>query len=279
MVTRERTSGANDDAELPAFLPGGRAPRGRAGIVQIEKDQYFATHEKTGVRRYRGCCALPRHGHPRCREFRTSTPTTSPPSRSSRRRPTETSTGAYVVNGDEVISNQGELRSFYEQLLGADPVTNGLIVNTVNSIDDKWSDAQASALTYCVSTAFGARHADVVSAMESGAALWEAASSKIDFIYDSSADANCTTRNNAVLFSVEPVQTTQYIARAFFPSTAPRLQNVLIDDSIWTPGSSWTPTNVLGHELGHVLGFRPRAHPPRGRHLLRGQQLASADAV
>src|SRR5215216_6629651 len=32
--------------------------------------------------------------------------------------------GAYVVNGDEVISNQGELRSFYEQLLGADPLTN-----------------------------------------------------------------------------------------------------------------------------------------------------------
>ncbi len=164
--------------------------------------------------------------------------------------------GAYVVNGDEVISNQGELRSFYEQLLGADPLTNGLIVNTVNSIDDKWSDAQVANLSYCVSNAFGERHADVVTAMESGAALWEAASSKIDFIYDASADANCTTRNNAVLFSVEPVQTTQYIARAFFPSTAPRLQNVLIDDSIWTPGSSWTPTNVLGHELGHVLGFR-----------------------
>ncbi|PQZ53862.1 MULTISPECIES: M57 family metalloprotease [unclassified Microbacterium] len=163
--------------------------------------------------------------------------------------------GAYVVNGDEVISDRGELRSFYEQLLGADPVTNGLIVQTVNGLDDMWSDEQVANLTYCVSTAFGERHAEVVSAMESGAALWEAASSKIDFIYDSSADAKCTTRNATVLFSVEPVQTTQYTARAFFPSDPPKLQNVLIDDSIWSSGAI-TPTNVIGHELGHVLGFR-----------------------
>ncbi len=49
--------------------------------------------------------------------------------------------------------------------------------------------------------------------------------------------------------------TTQYIARAFFPSTPKRSRNVLIDDSIWTSGS-WTPTNIIGHELGHTLGFR-----------------------
>ncbi|KAB1862592.1 matrixin family metalloprotease [Microbacterium algeriense] len=164
--------------------------------------------------------------------------------------------GAYVVNGDEIIANKGQLRDFYEQLLGPVTLNDGLIVNTVNNVDDRWSDAQVSNLTYCVSTAFGARHADVVNAMESGAALWESASSKIDFVYVGSADGNCTTRNRSVLFSVEPVQTTQYIARAFFPSSPERQQNVLIDDSIWTPGSSWTPTNVLGHELGHVLGFR-----------------------
>ena len=68
-------------------------------------------------------------------------------------------------------------------------------------------------------------------------------------------DANCNTRNRSVLFSVEPVQTTQYIARAFFPSTPKRSRNVLVDDSIWTSGS-WTPSNILGHELGHTLGFR-----------------------
>lgn len=163
--------------------------------------------------------------------------------------------GSYIVNGDEVISNRGDLRAFYDVLVGPSTPTDGLIVNTVSGADDKWSTSQVGNLTYCVSTKFGSRHADVVSAMASGAGLWEAASSKVNFVYVSSADGNCTTRNNAVLFSVEPVETSQYIARAFFPSTSSRQQNVLIDDSIWSSGS-WTPTNILGHELGHVLGFR-----------------------
>ena len=163
--------------------------------------------------------------------------------------------GAYVVNGDEVIANRAELRGFYEELVGPETPIDGLIVNTVNGSDDKWSPAEATNLTYCVSTEFGARHADVVSAMEGGAALWEQASSQVDFTHVPSADANCTTSNNSVLFSVEPVQTSQYIARAFFPSTPASQQNVLIDDSIWSAGA-WTPANVLGHELGHVLGFR-----------------------
>ncbi|MDQ0614262.1 hypothetical protein QF046_001903 [Microbacterium sp. W4I4] len=163
--------------------------------------------------------------------------------------------GGYVVNGDELISGQGELHTFYDQLLGSDSLNEGLIVNTVGGVDDRWSDAQVGNLTYCVSTKFGTRHDDIVAAMTSGAALWESASSKIDFVYVSSADGSCTTRNKSVLFSVEPVNTSQYIARAFFPSTPDRQMNVLVDDSIWSSGS-WTPTNILGHELGHTLGFR-----------------------
>lgn len=162
---------------------------------------------------------------------------------------------SYVVNGDEVISNRGELRKFYDRLVAPETRNDGLILNTVNGIDDKWSATQVRNLTYCVSTRFGARHADVVSAMASGAALWEAASSKVKFTYVSSANGNCTTSNRSVVFSVEPSQSTQYIARAFFPSTPQRQRNVLITDSIWSSGS-WTPTNIIGHELGHVLGFR-----------------------
>lgn len=163
--------------------------------------------------------------------------------------------GSYVVNGDEVITGKSNLRAFYDQLISPETMNDGLIVNTVNGATDKWSASKVSNLTYCVSTKFGMRHADVVNAMQSGAALWESASSKINFVYVSSADSKCTTRNNSIVFSVEPVATTQYIARAFFPSTADRQQNVLIDDSIWSSGS-WTPTNIIGHELGHVLGFR-----------------------
>ena len=161
----------------------------------------------------------------------------------------------FIVNGDEPISNTGDLRSYYDRMVGTDTPTNGLVVNTVGGADDKWSTAQVGNLTYCVSTKFGSRYSDVVNAMNGGAGLWEAASSRINFVYVPSQDASCTVRNNNVLFSVEPVQTSQYIARAFFPSSPKRSRNVLVDDSIWTSGS-WTPSNILGHELGHTLGFR-----------------------
>jgi len=166
--------------------------------------------------------------------------------------------GQYIVNGDEPISTDGGLKKFYTSMVGkksAKTVDNGLVVNTVNGADDKWSASTAANLTYCVSTKFGARHADVVNAMAGGAGLWEAATTKVNFVYVPAQNGSCNTRNNNVLFSVEPVNTTQYIARAFFPSTSKRSRNVLIDDSIWTSGS-WEPIDILAHELGHTLGFR-----------------------
>ncbi len=161
----------------------------------------------------------------------------------------------YIVNGDEPVADTAQLREFYDSMVAPETLEEGLVVNTVGGVDDKWSTSQVGNLTYCVSTKFGSRYTDMVNAMASGAGLWEGASSAIDFVHVPSQDANCNTRNKTVLFSVEPVQTSQYIARAFFPSTPKRSRNVLVDDSIWTSGS-WTPTNILGHELGHTLGFR-----------------------
>ena len=57
-------------------------------------------------------------------------------------------------------------------------------------------------------------------AIKNREALWESATSGVNFTHVSSGDSNCRTSNNAVLFSVEPTSTTQYIARAFFPSSS-----------------------------------------------------------
>jgi hypothetical protein len=172
--------------------------------------------------------------------------------------------GQYIVNGDEPIANAKELRQYYDRMIGAyensgdggkGDGSTSLVVNQDGGGDDVWSGSQVGNLTYCVSTAFGSDYGVVVDAMQQGAALWEGASSAVDFVYVPSADSNCTTSNNSVLFSVEPTSTTQYIARAFFPSSGDFERNVLVNSySLQTSG--WPPSNILGHELGHALGFR-----------------------
>ncbi|WP_310526537.1 M57 family metalloprotease, partial [Nocardioides sp.] len=164
----------------------------------------------------------------------------------------------YIVNGDEPVATTGDLKSFYDGLVASSTSSteNGLVVNTVGGADDRWSASQALNLTYCVSTKFGNQYTNVVTAMASGAGQWEAASSKVNFTHLSANDANCTTRNNAVLFSVEPTNTTSYIARAFFPSSSDRSRNVLINAASLMNSGSWTPSNIVAHELGHTLGFR-----------------------
>ncbi|MEO5663888.1 MAG: M57 family metalloprotease [Nocardioides sp.] len=164
----------------------------------------------------------------------------------------------YIVNGDEPVANSGDLKSFYDSMVGSakGTTTEGLVVNTVGGVDDRWSASQALNLTYCVSTKFGSQYTNVVNAMAAGAGQWEAASTKVNFTHLSANDGNCTTRNNAVLFSVEPTNTTSYIARAFFPSTADRSRNVLVNATSLMNSGSWTPSNIVAHELGHSLGFR-----------------------
>lgn len=165
--------------------------------------------------------------------------------------------GVYIVNGDEPVGNVAKLRAYYESMMDAADKNGGsneLVVNTVGGTDDVWSGSQVGNLTYCVSDDFGSLKSTIVAAMEGGAALWEGASSAVDFVYDSSQDANCTTSNDAVLFPVEPIETSEYIARAFFPSSPDSEMNVLVDDSITSSG--WPPENIMGHELGHTLGFR-----------------------
>lgn len=162
----------------------------------------------------------------------------------------------FIVNGDEPISKSKDLRTYFEKITAPAGGHSDLVVNTVGGVDDKWTASAARNLTYCVSTKFGTQQQAVINAFAAGAATWETASSGVNFTYLPAQNSTCTTRNTNVVFSVEPTTTTQYIARAFFPSSAKNYRNVLVNANALQNSGSWTPANIVAHELGHVLGFR-----------------------
>jgi serralysin len=178
----------------------------------------------------------------------------------------EPDTGAFIVNGDELVADEDQLKIVYDLYLqsvslaelrgeGYDVVEQGLIVNRVGGQDDRWPQSTASNLTYCISQKdFGSRYADVVNAMSSATSAWEA-TANVNFVHVQSLDGNCTNRSN-VVFDVQQVSTSQYLARAFFPSSGRRQREILISTSSFGNIKPWSLTGVLRHELGHTIGFR-----------------------
>lgn len=159
--------------------------------------------------------------------------------------------GVWIADGDTPFESMEALREFYEQMVQP----GALAIMTSGGADVKWSDQQKLNITYCVSTTFGARHSEVVSAMASATGAWEAAAN-VKFVYQSQYDGACDGNQTAVVFDVRPVNSGQYLARAFFPNTSRKNRNVLVDDSAFNYGNSPSVTGVLRHELGHTLGFR-----------------------
>src|SRR5262249_43794986 len=169
----------------------------------------------------------------------------------------------YIVNGDTPILNDKQLEEFFERIksdmrhpLGLSSVE--LSVNQVNGQDTVWNSVNKRQLTYCVSPTFGARHAQVVQAMQAATSAWEAVAN-VKYAYSAAQDANCTANNQQVVFDVRPVNVNgQYLARAFFPNEPRADRNVLIDESAFglNPHEKLTLTGILRHQLGHTLGFR-----------------------
>jgi serralysin len=171
--------------------------------------------------------------------------------------------GVWVVNGDEPAETIDQLADYYRAYLdsflvdGIGSTQQALIVNRVGGRDDKWSTSAAQNITYCVSrSSFGtSRYNTVVSAMSSAASAWESAA-RVNFVHNSSLDNNCNSNTSGVVFDVRQVNTNQYLARAFFPSSSRRNRNVLIASSAFGNIAPYTMTGILRHELGHTLGFR-----------------------
>lgn len=179
----------------------------------------------------------------------------------------EPDTGIYIVNGDEPVETEEQMRQMYEAFLDSaaradDPTyasteQTSIVNRRSNGADDKWTAQQALNITYCVSqSSFGSRYNTVVNAMNSAAAAWEAASSGINFVHNTAADGNCNASTTGVVFDVRQTNTNQFTARAFFPSSSRASRNVLIASSAFSLSGPVTLTGVLRHELGHTIGLR-----------------------
>ncbi len=162
--------------------------------------------------------------------------------------------GHYIVNGDTPIIDEKALYEFWQSVYEPG---SALIVNTSGGVDTKWTDTQKLNLTYCISNNFGTNKQKVIDAFRAATDNGWEIRGNVNFIYLSAQDASCTASNNNVVFDVRPVNVGgQYLARAFFPNNGRSSRNVLIDNTAFDPNLSWPLANIVGHELGHALGFR-----------------------
>lgn len=168
------------------------------------------------------------------------------------RLPREPDTGAYIVDEDLVTWSAAELRAHYERL---EPAEGALIVARTGGRDDVWSPAQARALRYCVSRAFGDDYPRVVAAMGAAARSWMRAAD-VRFQHVASADERCGARTADVVFDVSPITRASYLARAFFPSFPRSQRRLRITRATLRAPPPLRLDGVLRHELGHVLGLR-----------------------
>jgi len=165
----------------------------------------------------------------------------------------EPGTGVFIVDWDRPIRGEAALFDFYSSL------QQGALTIYNTGTDVKWNATQKKNLTYCVSDTFGANKAAVVAAMAAATDNGWENMADVDFKYVSAQDASCTAANTNVLFDVNPVNSGgQYLARAFFPNDGRAARNVLVDTGAFDPQQTGgiPLANIMGHELGHTLGFR-----------------------
>lgn len=132
-------------------------------------------------------------------------------------------------------------------------------------VDDVWSPSQTT-LTYCIANTeilangtsialTAARKTRLVNTMNTARMYWNNASvAKINYV--PAQDASCNASNTNVTFNVQVVNSSAYLAAAFFPSDARADRQLDIDATHLTTASIADVVSTLSHELGHALGFR-----------------------
>ena len=177
----------------------------------------------------------------------------------------EPDTGLWIVNGDEPVLNDDEMRAMYsryvDQFDSYSTTEQALIVHTSGGVDAKWSASQAQNLTYCIATtgagAFtGTRYTAIKAALDGATADWEGVRN-VNFVHSPTHDANCTTGNASVVFNVRQVNSGgQYLASAFFPNYPRASRELKVDQTSFGVITPWTLRGIMRHELGHTIGFR-----------------------
>jgi hypothetical protein len=166
----------------------------------------------------------------------------------------EPGTGLYILDWDTPVRGDQALRAVWEATQQGE-----LAVYNIGGQDIVWSAAQRKNLTYCVGATFGANKQLVIDAMKAASDLGWEKFADVNFIYVPGQDATCNAQNANVMFDVNQVNSGgMYLARSFFPNTLRADRNVLIDPSSFNPASTGNIplANILGHELGHTIGFR-----------------------
>jgi hypothetical protein len=174
--------------------------------------------------------------------------------------------GGRVLTYDDDIALESEdhvqeLYTAYRASMTAGEQVSASLIDHRNGRDSLWPVGTRTNLTYCVSNAFGAHKAQIVTALQGAAADWNRASDgAVRHVYVPSQDAACTPTNTAVLFNVRPINQpgSGLNAQAFFPYSA-RAQRELLINLPQFFGSNPTRSPLVGvlrHELGHTLGLR-----------------------
>ncbi len=158
---------------------------------------------------------------------------------------------AYIVEGDVRIHGDEALYEYWEQR----PQAGALVIKNINGVDVKWNATDKLNLTYCIHNSFGTeRMAIMKAAMDRATREWEARAN-VNFIHVTSQDgAGCTNTNNNVRFNIIMHQGSP---AASAPGPYWSRANSVMSVSQGTFGN--TPAGlrqVLGHELGHILGFQ-----------------------
>jgi hypothetical protein len=174
--------------------------------------------------------------------------------------PFDDATGAYVVEGDILAYDRGDLTDYYAAYLYG---TALVLDQTGASVDSKHSVQDARDLRYCVSDEFGTEKQLVRDTFASAAQEWTdatkiAASDEptVLFRYLKDEDGRCDPSNLEVDFNISPSSTDEFDAASFFPHYSRPKRQLLITPAAIERYKERTFAGVLRHEIGHMLGFK-----------------------